>query len=345
MRSVRLFQAQAAWYLDQSRLYLVSGIFLHMGVIWLNPVWLAISLILLPRQKVSFRSLMYFSQGVLIDIYYYAPPYYLALDQLRDNAPQLIFGLGIMFISAWVLWSYLFMLSHKASWHYILPTSWLVYSHKLWEFVGIGFYDISPIMMNTPWEGLITVLGQGAIWVLIWSIFALRHVIFRYYVLLLACIAPVISYQDYSNSWLNEINIYGESQGFSVDRGDAIISKRIYTENQVYHASIGIGDVVGTSIKQHLVPFIESGYDSKIANRQFIFKQHNFLVLICNDALFTDWLYLSNVEAIIVLTHLADLQDTPLLSYFSKKLAYTSLLKEIPVMHVDQDFTGYYSFT
>ena len=173
------------------------------------------------------------------------------------------------------------------------------------------------------------------------NLLLMRHIIFRYLIILLACISPVISYQQPAK-WLEEINIAGEGESVT-DVGNAIISQRIYSQNSVYHASIGVGDVVGVSIKQHLVPFVESGYQSQIMNRLFIYDQHNFLVLICNDALYTDWLSTTNLDAAVVVTHLADFKNTPLLSYFDKKLRYISLLKSFPIRHVDQDFSEYYS--
>jgi len=322
----------------------VSGLFVHIGLLWLNPIYVAIGILLLPAGNATLRKVFCFSLSILIDIYYYAPAYYAALVQTQENPYQIIVGLGVAFIMAWVVWSYIFMMCSSVSWYYILPTSWLVYSHKIWELVGIGFYDISPIIMHTPFEGLVSVMGQGAIWLVIWSLFALRHRRLRYVILVLVFIAPVASYQE-SDHWLDEIHIYGESQKAGEVKGNAIISKRMYEKNNIYHASIGIGDVVGVSIKRHLVPYIESGYQTKIINRQFTYNQHKFLVLICNDALYTDWMGTDNSEAVVVVTHLSDLEGTPLIAHFAKKLRFVSLLKSLPILHVDQDFTEYYSFT
>ena len=56
------------------------------------------------------------------------------------------------------------------------------------------------------------------------------------------------------------------------------------------------------------MPFVESGYDSLLEADYFGIKKHQFLVLICNDVLFSDWEIESHdAEAIVVVSHLEDL--------------------------------------
>lgn len=341
MLFVKRFQAQSAWFIDPNNRCLFSGIFFHMGLIWLDIAMLSMAIILLPRGVFSKKQVVYFTTGAVLQLFYYAKPYYTAVGFSNSLSIGGLLSLTIAFGLLWAIWSFIYLRLFQQHSLGVVAIPWLIGSSAAWGSVGLGFYDISPIIINSPWESLVILLGNWAVWVTLFCLHFLRHPILCYYILMLALACPNMLTQPNDMSWL-DFHIYAESDGFDVYEGNAIVSRRIQQGDKFLHISRGIGEVYGESVKQHMIPFVEH-YDHAFSNRVLSYKNHSLLVLICNDALYADWYeQMTKNEVLLVLSHLALLYDTPLINYFDKKLRYITLNFQKPVLHIDQKFNKAY---
>lgn len=145
-------------------------------------------------------------------------------------------------------------------------------------------------------------------------------------------------------SWLQDVTIYPEGMGHEVIIGDAIVSRRLQTPHGIWHASVGIGTVQGMSVKRHLLPGIEAGYAPAGHSRLMHVGKHSVLLLICHDVLFSDiWDEASQADAVVVISHLEDLLQTPIAHYIEKRASYIHAYTQKPVVHVDQHFQKIYA--
>ncbi len=347
MQSAKPNQALAGWYSSLYRLQaLMPGVLFHMGLICANfPIFgLGIRFLYHLASSRTSRQIQITWLGVGIQLYYFAPVYYQVLSPMSWYTFGIFLGVCLVFIGLWWLWwrgyqSLIFLDSTG-----LMPVLWLFILQLLWSGLGIGFYQLSPLLVNTPFEGLIYGLGDYGIWLVLLCLHQKNQ--FRCYVGLLillivgSMMAGSMSIEhEVQPDWLSEITIYAEGQGHDISQGDAIVARRIHQGDAVYHASVGVGDVTGVSVKRHLVPWVEEGYTPRKLARVFDYQGHKILVLICNDVLFRDFAdEIAESDRVVVLSHLSDLAHTPILIYFQQYLRYLSIYYGIPIHHIDQDF-------
>lgn len=130
--------------------------------------------------------------------------------------------------------------------------------------------------------------------------------------------------------------IYPEGVEGSTNHGQGVFSTHLEDQQKTYNASVGWGDVAGYSLKRHLVPVVESGFSPGDTPRLMTYKGHSFLVLVCYDALFSDLSEeMKQAEAIVIVSHLNQLESTPMPRYFKARAHYLQHQYQCPVTWVN----------
>jgi hypothetical protein len=299
----------------------ISSLLIGAGYLHASP-WLWLSGIKLFNDA-SPRWVRSLIQVALIAYYYFA----IYQDALFTVYPK--FAYESVLVSAVILfglwWIWFLIFDHVR--HSVIQTFiWFVLSESIWQWLDIALYRTTPMLAQTPFDVLVYYLGGGAIYV--------------FYVLavsrsLMACalsisLLSLIGYTPLSTHFY-PVNILAE--------GD------VYTgqENTIYHhlddhqysVYQGTSSFRGYAKKKHPVPFAESYYQKGIGSR-LICDQKCYLVLICYDALFDDWIEeYDQADAIIVVSHLIQFEDTPLYQYFRQQIKYLHLRSQKPLIYRD----------
>ncbi len=267
------------------------------------------------------RSLM----QVALIAYYYAAIYQDALLTVMPNgaiASTMLSAIILMVI--WWIWFFIFdHVQHSK----ILTFIWLVLSENIWQWFDIALYRTTPMLVQVPFDVLVYYLGGGAIYV-----FYLLAVS-RSWMVTILCIGllSLIGYDSLSSD-LYQINVLPEGVSY-IGQENTIYH---HLDNPQYSAYQGTSHFEGYVKKKHPVPFAESHYQKGDGSR-LICDKKCYLVLICYDALFDDWLSeYHQADAIIVVSNLMQFENTPLSQYFRQQLKYLHLRSQKPLVYRDR---------
>lgn len=343
MNITKRFQLQQGLFLDQNDLrWLVGGIFFHMGLISAFMPLFVLGIYGFPARVSSYsRAIKLLTCSSFVCVVLQGPSYYQAVAQ--EHAYPIFFTsiMGGLWCAYWLPWSTVYIGLRKVD-RYHLPTIWIMLSAYIFEYLGVGFSHVGPMLVGTFWENSIYWFGEGSIFLFIWLTHLLKKPLLKHglwFVPLL--LNSTIGIMDFSPlpGWLDKIDILPEGvEAYYGKKEDLIYGKRIHKGSHIYYASIGGGQVQGISIKRHFVKIVESGYSSYLHTRMINFQGHNFLLLVCNDALFSDLGdEILDAEAVVVTSWLTGLQGSPLKHYFLKRLEYIHLKYGKPLMLVDAE--------
>lgn len=245
----------------------------------------------------------------------------------------------IFWYLAWLPWTALYVYLRDGSRYYCMASLWFFFSNYVLEYVFIGFAHMGPMLVNTPWQGSIFWFGDVATFLFIWAVHLMRVPLLRHGIwfipLYIQSMVPNVVTEPVPK-WLDEISIYPEGVVEESENVNSIQSRRIFKGDNVYYASVGYGDVFGMSLKRHMVFLIEGGYTPNYRTRILEYHGHKFLLLICNDALYSDiGDEMDKAEAVVVVSWLTGLNNTPIKHYFQKRVLYTHLRYGVPIRHVD----------
>ncbi|MEC7030439.1 MAG: hypothetical protein VXW87_02075 [Pseudomonadota bacterium] len=348
MYSTRLNQAQLGWFSGlYSILALLAGVLFHTGLIYANLAifGIGIRLLCLQARGTQNRCIRVSWLGSVIQLYFFAPVYYQVLSITEDSAGIMVTGLCIGFLVLWRIWWQIYLKTLVHNNFGISSVLWLYILQCGWAKLGIGFYQLAPLIIYPMFTPLASCWGGAGPWLILLCLHQKKQSDFLLSTTLLLTLTSFLSLFQVSPEitmpdQVSDITIYAEGAGRDVVEGDAIVARRVETRDAVYHASVGIGSVQGMSIKRHLIPGIEGGYTSAKNNRVFDFQGMKILVLICNDVFFQDFTQeISESEVVVVLSHLNDLAKTPLPVYFDRYLQYLARYYHRPILHVDQHLT------
>ena len=213
----------------------------------------------------------------------------------------------------------------------------MFFSIHYWEYLGLGVYNPSLMLAQSSLYSFVP-YGHTALAVLLLCLLSILHTKKWGWLLLPISIIPVSPLVEMVPPSIEGAVIYPEGLGRDIHEGNALVSRRLRDHNNIYHASIGLGAVQGVSLKRHITPIVESGYTPGEQNRIVMFNDKPVLVLICNDALFSDiWEEAKHASDILIISHLSDLSHTPIKQYFMARAQCIHLITGKPVYWVDQN--------
>lgn len=329
-------QLQHISFLRRTKLYAIIGAaLLNIGWLTANPYSWILGLFYLRHASWSVLQAI---TSLLVLQYYYHSVFWHALLTVYPWSIALLINvlMSALLMSLWHLWYYCAhrALSAPKLKGVILVFVFLVLSEYAWQALSIGLYRTTPMLAN-PITAAFTSHLQAYAMV---SFLMLVSIVVQYPQWLLAMslllLIPKKEIEQIPNR-LSMITIVPEGQ--VVDQSKSAIFPEIEQLGEsyysIYRSNFGLNGLVR---KRHLVPWIESGYESG-GSKRLLCGKSCYLVMICYDALFNDYLEeLSEATAIIVVSNLSDFANTPMPYYFEQQLAYIYLSTNSPVQYVDQ---------
>jgi len=339
-----------SWFSDQSNLWwLLGGGMLHMGLILAYMPLFVLGVYCLPTKVGSFSdAVIYFSLSVMIGVPFHVCGYYNALTVEYSYPFFNALSASLLWYFFWVPCSVVYIYCRQRSYFYLLPSIWLFSLGYIHEYASISLSHVSPLLSYSPWAPGIYWFGLSINFLFIWLTHLLRVPLIKHSLwfapLWLASILPKQEITPMPK-WIDEIKILPEG-GIATDlSSNMVYSKKIFGDGVVYYASVGSGWVRGMSLKRHMVFLIESGYTPHDHSRILSYKNHNFLLLVCHDAMFSDvGKEVDQAEIIVVVSNLSDLNGTPAYYHFLKRLQYLSLYHHKPVLLVDYQKTVHFPY-
>ena len=328
--SARKNQAPIGSFLDQLSIScLLGGVLLNTGLICANLSVFLLGMLLFLTGIHSLRSIWV---GAVITLGCYLPSF---IKTVGINYWPEVLGLSLLYIMAWTLFIYGYSRAQKVS--PLCASFYLLLSPYYWESMGIGFHNPHILFADTLW--MLIPRAETP-----WVVMAIAHYLISSRRVGLLIILAIVSWQpafklQTASPYIDDVYVFPEGLGHEETNKKAIVSRRLYTNEYIYHAMLGINGVEGMSIKRHLTPIVESGYSTKHHSRILDIQGKSILLLICNDVLFTDiWEELDQVDQIVVTSHLEDLSHTPMMNTFEKRIKYLNKVSQKPVLWVDQSF-------
>lgn len=270
--------------------------------------------------------------GALVSLACYLPSFMYTVGM--SYWPE-VFGLSCLYIGAWALFMSGYVYSQKAS--PVFASLFLLLSPYYWESLGIGFHNPHIMFADTLWMVVPSAMTP-------WVVMTIAHYLISSKQISLFIILALLSWQateelEKTIPYIDDVYVFPEGLGHEETQKRSIVSRRIYTNDHVYHTMLGINGVEGISMKRHLTPIVESGYYTKYHTRIINTQERSILLLICNDVLFSDiWEEIDKADKIVVTSHLDDLSYSPIYNTFEKRIKYLNKISHKPVLWVDQSF-------
>ena len=216
----------------------------------------------------------------------------------------------------------------------------------LWQPLGLAFYRIIPVLMTSPWQQVLAVLGYVGVGAFFVVIHLLHRPLLRHSLWVLPLMIQMnlvgqtppplpLTWSSLPSS-SQSLLIFPEGQGRDWTQGSAIVSHRWHDQGHIYHTMRGIGDALGMAQKKHLIPLIESGYTQGSGHPLIEYHGLKLWVLICYDAFFSDVLiHAQDADLIVVVSQLSDLKNTPMPTYFLHTLRFIAMSQHKDLIYID----------
>lgn len=284
------------------------------------------------RQRMTIQPWVFV--GPLFAVWYdFGWPFFLALSETSAFPWYYFIQYSFLYAMVWVAWGAIFLklqsfsnISSK-----ITQALWVVILPAIWEPIGVGWNNVGVMFMGGMFAPIYIKLGTlGIVFVFFLALVDQRFTIALVFIFSNLNMPQASSLKE--PLWLKELTINPEGVEKIGKIGSGIFNAHIEDQQDTFNASVGWGDVEGTSLKRHLVPVVESGFTPGSYSRLMTYKGHTFLVLICNDALFSD-IYdeVKQAEVIIIVNNLFKLESTPMPRYFFNRAQYLQSKYNVPV--------------
>lgn len=342
MSLMRLIAQRARLYLGRGDLWGV--LWLHMGLMHCLPaLWLPGHFLLFKRLHRGYKhALVYAMLTVFYDVFLYGAVFYQALKACFFPTKVVwIYILSIVgMVALWWLWFYSYQLCHriKGWWRVLAIFVFLCLAERGWQFLNIGIYRTTPLLVDPLFSSIMVTWPQAALLVVFALVACMSHVHLRCLVLTLLLLRTELYVSPTHNY---DFSVYPEGSLVEA-QGDAMSPITYQKDKDFYSSVVGLGALTGRVDKRHLVPWVESGYTSGRDSR-YISDGTRYLVLICYDALFDDYLdEIRDTQGVVVVSNLTAFDQTPFLTYFVKQLWYIQLRTGLSMVSKDPVVDMYY---
>ncbi|MDC3180663.1 hypothetical protein OAT84_00765 [Gammaproteobacteria bacterium] len=296
---------------------ILSSIFIGLGYLHASP-WLWFLGIY------SYDRFASFQIRALIQVwllgYFYLLIYQQALILVQPNWHQVYLLLTVLlFFAVWCIWFYMMDRLYTDKARLFL---WLVLSENIWQWCGIGLYRSTPMLVSMPFDRLVYFTGGLSLYIF----FAMGC--YRWLGVGLIFLLSCLSYQLPSVA-LQLPTVLAEGVDYLGEENTIYHN----LEEPTYSRYVGYS-FQGVVSKRHPVGFVEPYLSGR--GERLLCDQACYLVLICYDVLFDDWLEeYSSASAIIAVSNLALFAQSPFYHYFQNQLAYIHIRSKKPVIYRD----------